>query len=62
MLEEASTKHPYDLGLLGTLVAINRDRGDIASAIRHAERLSNLVPGNRNFQNLLDQLRTQTGR
>ena len=61
-IAEASTKHPYDIELLNTLVAINRDRGDFASAIRHAERLSNLVPGNRNFQNLLDQLRTQTRR
>jgi len=62
VLDEASTKHPYDMELLGTLVAINRDRGDFASTVRHAERLSNLVPGNRDFRNLLDQLRTQTGR
>ncbi len=62
VLEEASTRHPYDLDLLGTLVTINRDRGDFGSAIRHAERLASLVPGNRNFQNLLDQLRTQAGR
>jgi Flp pilus assembly protein TadD len=62
VLDGASTKHPYDLELLGTLVAINRDRGNFAAAIRHAERLSNLVPGNRNFRILLDQLRTQTGR
>ena len=62
VLEEASTKHPYDLEVLGTLVAINRDRGDFASAIRHAERLANLIPGNRNFQTLVDQLRTQSRR
>ncbi len=48
--------------LLGTLVAINRDRGDLASAVRHAQRLANLIPGNQNFQNLLDQLRIQAGR
>jgi hypothetical protein len=60
--DEASTKRPYDLELLGTLVAINRDRGDFASAIRHAERLANLIPGNRDFQTLVDQLRTQSRR
>ena len=62
VLDEAAIKHPYDLDLLGTLVAINRDRGDFASAIRHAEQLLNLVPGNRDFQSLLHQLRTQSAR
>ncbi len=48
--------------IAATPFVINRDRGDFASAVRDAERLATLVPGNRDFQKLLNQLRTQTRR
>jgi hypothetical protein len=47
--------------VLGALVSLARERGDVARALRHAETLAALVPDDRAVQELRDALRRQAG-
>ena len=39
------------------LISFNRDAGDAAAALRYAERLATIVPGNRDLAALIETLR-----
>jgi tetratricopeptide (TPR) repeat protein len=59
VLRENVDKHPADRDSLLALVTFNRDSGNIASALDYAERLAQLVPGDRQLSELVDALRRQ---
>jgi tetratricopeptide (TPR) repeat protein len=59
VLKENLDKHPADRDSLLALVTFNRDSGNIASALDYAERLAQLVPGDRQLSELVDALRRQ---
>jgi hypothetical protein len=46
---------------LSALVSISRERGDLTTALRHAETLAALRPDDRAAQGLRDELRRQAG-
>ena len=46
LLDEAHRQHPADRDVLMALVSIARDKGDFATALRHARELVTLDPGN----------------
>jgi predicted CXXCH cytochrome family protein len=56
ILEEAHKKHPADRSTLTALVAIARDKGDFAAALRHARKLLTVDPGNAQLQALVSEL------
>jgi Flp pilus assembly protein TadD len=49
--------HPNDREILSAALALSREKGDAASALDYAERLSHLMPGNPEIENLLKQLK-----
>lgn len=57
VLRESLEQHPFDPDLLTALATYSRDSGEIASAIRYAERLLEILPEDSNLQQLLSQLR-----
>jgi tetratricopeptide (TPR) repeat protein len=59
ILKNNLEKHPADRDSLLALVTFNRDSGNIASALDYAERLAQLVPGDRQISELVDALRRQ---
>lgn len=61
VLMDNLAKHPEDRDTLGALIAFNRDAGDAAAALRYAEQLGRLEPGNQEVQSLLETLRSESG-
>jgi predicted CXXCH cytochrome family protein len=59
VLKENLTRHPDDRDTLLTLVTFSRDAGDIGAALEYAERLSRLVPNDRELTRLTDELRAR---
>ena len=59
VLKENVDKHPSDRDSLLALVTFNRDSGDIADALAYAERLAQLVPGDRQISELVQTLKRQ---
>jgi tetratricopeptide (TPR) repeat protein len=59
ILKNNLDKHPADRDSLLALVTFNRDSGNIASALEYAERLVQLIPGDRQLSDLVDALRRQ---
>ncbi len=61
VLEEAHRRRPADREVLGALVSLARERGDVQRALRHAETLAALVPDDRAVRELRDALRRRAG-
>jgi predicted Zn-dependent protease len=57
VLEENHARHPADRDTLAALVSLNRDGGDHAAALRYAEALAQLTPGDPGVTRLLEELR-----
>jgi tetratricopeptide (TPR) repeat protein len=56
-LEVAHGRHPGDPDLLLALITIQRDRGARETAVRYAEKLVTLLPGDAQARRLLEQLK-----
>jgi Flp pilus assembly protein TadD len=61
VLEAAHGRRPADRGVLLALVSYLQERGDMPGALRYAERLAALSPGDRQVQGLLQSLRGGAG-
>jgi Flp pilus assembly protein TadD len=59
VLEDVHRRRPTDRDVLGALVSIARERGDTRRALRHAETLALLLPGDHEIVALRDALRRQ---
>ncbi len=57
VLEENHARHPADRDTLTALVSLNREAGDRDAALRYAEMLARLTPGDPTVAQLLDELR-----
>jgi Flp pilus assembly protein TadD len=62
LLERTHKQHPTDRNVLLGLIAFERDSGDVASAITHAQELAALEPQNPQIRSLIDDLRRRLGR
>ena len=62
LLGRTHKQHPTDRNVLMGLIAFERDSGDVASAITHAQELAALEPQNPQIRALLDDLRRRLGR
>ncbi|AND88150.1 tetratricopeptide repeat protein [Bradyrhizobium diazoefficiens] len=49
--------HPNDRESVSAALALSREKGDSASALGYAEQLSRLMPGNREIEDLIKQLK-----
>jgi tetratricopeptide (TPR) repeat protein len=56
VLRRTHEQHPGDRDVLVALVTINRDRGDLASAVSYAERLVAIAPDDPATRRLRDEL------
>ena len=59
VLEQAHKKHLADRQILAGLISFERESGSLTSAIKYAEELENLVPGDPNVKKLLTDLLAQ---
>jgi Flp pilus assembly protein TadD len=59
VLKESLARHPTDRDTLMALVAFNRDRGDVGSALDYAEQLARIEPATPNLADLIQELRRQ---
>ena len=59
VLAASHRQHPEDLEILGALVAYNRQKGDIESAIVYTRKLQALAPQDPGVRQLLRELQTQ---
>jgi Flp pilus assembly protein TadD len=57
LLAENQARHPADRDTLAALIRLNREAGDRAAALRYAELLARLSPGDPQVAKLLDELR-----
>ncbi len=57
--KENVARHPDDRDTLLALVSFNRQAGDTAAALEHAEQLMRLFPDDRQLQGLVQDLRSQ---
>ena len=62
LLERTHKQHPTDRNILLGLIAFERDSGDVAAAITHAQELAALEPQNPQVRALLNDLRQRLGR
>ena len=62
LLKHTHQRHPSDRNVLVTLITLERDRGDLAAALAHAQELDALEPGNAQIRILIDDLRRHLGR
>ena len=62
LLERTHQQHPTDRNVLLGLIAFERDSGDVAAAMTHAQELAVLEPQNPQVRSLLDDLRRRLGR
>ncbi|WP_043160309.1 tetratricopeptide repeat protein [Bradyrhizobium sp. Ai1a-2] len=59
VLKANLARHPDDRDSLSALVTFNRDSGNIGAALEYAERLSRLLPNDREVTRLTDDLRSR---
>ncbi|WP_458160897.1 tetratricopeptide repeat protein [Bradyrhizobium sp. 18BD] len=59
VLKANLVRHPDDRDSLSALVTFSRDSGNIGAALEYAERLSRLVPNDRELNRLTDDLRAR---
>jgi Flp pilus assembly protein TadD len=57
VLKESLARHPSDRDILSALIAFYRAAGDADSALAYAQRLSAIIPDDRNLATLIQQLR-----
>jgi tetratricopeptide (TPR) repeat protein len=57
LLEKANKINPYNPDVLFALTTINRDRGEIESALKNAQKLYEIGPENNVYQQLLEQIK-----
>jgi Flp pilus assembly protein TadD len=62
VLERTHKQHPTDWDVLVTLITFERDRGDLTAALKYAQELAALEPGNPQIGALIDDLRRRLGR
>jgi predicted CXXCH cytochrome family protein len=62
LLERTHKQHPTDKTVLVALVTLERDHGDLAAALAHAQELDTLEPGNQQIKAMIDALRRQLNR
>jgi Flp pilus assembly protein TadD len=62
VLEQALMKHPYNREILLALVTIQRDRGNMEEALRHAATLVQFWPQERSYVRLYQELAMSSGR
>jgi predicted CXXCH cytochrome family protein len=62
LLERTYRQHPTDRNVLLGLIAFERDSGDVAAALTHAQELGVLEPQNPQIRALLEDLRRRLGR
>jgi Tfp pilus assembly protein PilF len=62
LLERTHKRHPTDRNVLLTLIALERDHGDLAAALTYAQELDALEPNNPQIRALIDNLRQRLGR
>jgi Flp pilus assembly protein TadD len=62
VLEKTHKQHPTDRNVLLGLIAFERDSGDVAAALSHAQELAALEPGNPQIPALVNDLRRRLGR
>ena len=56
LLDHAHQQHPADRDILTALISISQQNGDVQRALRYAQELAKLEPGNRDLQRLIDQM------
>jgi predicted CXXCH cytochrome family protein len=61
VLEEAHRQRPANRDLLSALVTYLRERRDLKAALRYAEQLAILAPGDQEVQAMVELLRRQVG-
>ena len=62
LLERTHKQHPTDRDILATLITIERDSGDFAAALTHAQELAVLESGNPQIRALIEDLRRRLAR
>jgi Flp pilus assembly protein TadD len=62
LLARTYKQHPTDRNVLAGLIAFERDSGDIAAALTHAQELAVLEPQNSQIRALLNDLQKRLGR
>jgi Flp pilus assembly protein TadD len=62
LLEHTHKQHPTDRNVLLGLIAFERDSGDVAAALTHAQEMVMLEPNNPQIRSLVDDLRRRQGR
>jgi tetratricopeptide (TPR) repeat protein len=62
LLERTHKQHPTDRDVLVTLIALERDGGDLTAALTHAQELATLEPENPQIPALIDDLRQRLRR
>jgi tetratricopeptide (TPR) repeat protein len=55
-LKEAEARHPYDLDLLGALIAMLREAGEDKSALDYARKAVAALPDDENIKRLVQEL------
>jgi predicted CXXCH cytochrome family protein len=59
VLEQARARHPWDYDVLVALVSYARERGDLSTALRHAEELAAVAPDDPVVRQTVAALRTE---
>ena len=62
LLERTHKQHPTDRNVLEALTTLERDHGDLAQALAHAQELAAFEPGNLQVNALIEDLRRRIGR
>ena len=60
VLKENLARHQEDRDTLSALITFSRDSGNIGAALEYAERLSRLIPNDRELNRLTEDLRTRS--
>ena len=60
VLKENLARHQEDRDILSALITFSRDSGNIGPALEYAERLSRLIPNDRELNRLTEDLRTRS--
>ena len=55
-LSKANKRHPGDLEILSALISISREAGDQRAALRYAKQAAEILPDDRNVQQLVRDL------
>jgi predicted CXXCH cytochrome family protein len=62
LLVRTHKQHPTDRDILVTLITIERDSSDFTAALKHAQELAALEPGDPQIRALIEDLRRRLGR